>query len=194
MRELALYGDSVRYDEVSSILKMYGGICDIECSDSTMIYYIGNDNTVECMPVVSVPSGRFMIYKLEDYLSLYPFKVGDSVSYFKHGKCYYSVIKRIVWFKNSCSAYYIMENFHGCEVDEIRFHNDLPSVSPAVLKLFKVVISTYHYGSVSYNIFVLAHDIKSMKGIVRKRISQDSDAKIVSFEEIDLFDGAERCL
>lgn len=194
MRELALYGDSVRYSDVSSILKMYGGICDIECSDSTMIYYIGIDNTVECMPVVSVPSGRFMIYKLSDYLRLYPFRVGDSVSYFKHGECYYSTIKRIVWFRNSCSAYYIMDNFHGCEVDEICSNKELVSGSSVVLKLFKVVISTYHYGSVLYNIFVLAHDIKSMKDIVRNRISNDADAKLVSFEEIDLFDGVERCL
>lgn len=193
MRELALYGDSARYAEVSSILKMYGGICDIECSDSAMIYYIGSDNMVEYIPVVSIPSGRFMVYKLDDYLSLYPFKVGDAVSFLKNGKCYYSVIKRIVWFKNSCSAYYIMENSHGCEVNELRFYST-GSVSSSSLKLYKVTISAYHFGNVLYNIFVLAHDIASMERIVRQRISRDDSAELVSFEEIDLFDGMERCL
>lgn len=193
MRELALYGDSVRYDEVSSILKMYGGICDIDCSDSGMIYYIGNDNMVEYIPVVSIPSGCFMIYKLDDYLSLYPFKVGDDVSFFKNGRCYYSVVKRIVWLKNSCSAYYIMEDFHGCEVNELHSYCS-GSSSSSSLNLYKVTISAYHFGNVLYNIFVLAHDITSMERIVRKRISRDDSAELVSFEEIDLFDGMERCL
>ena len=91
-----------------------------------------------------------------------------------------------------------MEDFHGCEVNELHSYcsgsSSTSTSSSSSLNLYKVTISAYHFGNVLYNIFVLAHDIASMEKIVRQRISRDDSAELVSFEEIDLFDGVERCL
>lgn len=56
------------------------------------------------------------------------------------------------------------------------------------MNLYKVIISTYYFGNVSYVLFVVAET----EGLARQRVekypkyARDEDAKIVSIEQIDM--------
>ena len=56
------------------------------------------------------------------------------------------------------------------------------------MKLFSVLIKTYHFGIHRYNLFVLAKDEKSMYETVYKHplYHNDKDSEIETWDEIDL--------
>lgn len=64
------------------------------------------------------------------------------------------------------------------------------------MKLWRVKIKTYYFGSYSYELFVLANDEDSMKQTVRNypNYRRDEDAEIESYEQIDLTDETNRVL
>ena len=75
----------------------------------------------------------------------------------------------------------------------ILFLDDVNEVPP-VMKLYKVIIKTYYFGTIGYELFVLADSEESMRTVVNNKIRRDDDAEIVKFEEIDLSDTTNRIL
>ena len=64
------------------------------------------------------------------------------------------------------------------------------------MKLWKVHIKTYYFGTVCYDLFVFADTEDNMLKTVYKHPSynRDEDAKIVEYKEIDLNDSKNRVL
>jgi len=56
------------------------------------------------------------------------------------------------------------------------------------MKLFKVLIKSYHFGIVHYDLFVLAEDEEAMYQTVYNHplYKKDEDAEIETWEEVDL--------
>ena len=64
------------------------------------------------------------------------------------------------------------------------------------MKLWKVRIKTYHFGICYYELFVLADTASNMLSTVYSypKVRYDEDAKIESYEQIDLTDETNRVL
>lgn len=64
------------------------------------------------------------------------------------------------------------------------------------MKLWKVHIKSYHFGIVYYDLFVLADTESNMLRTISKHpsYSNDGDAEIVNYEEVDLNDSENRVL
>ena len=58
------------------------------------------------------------------------------------------------------------------------------------MNLYKVIVSTYYFGNVSYVLFVLAETEGLAKAKVYEypKYKRDEDAKIVSIEQIDMIE------
>lgn len=62
------------------------------------------------------------------------------------------------------------------------------------MKLWKVRIKTYYFGTHYYDLYVLANTESNMLRVVSKRISKDDDAEVEDYEEIDFNDTENRVI
>ena len=62
------------------------------------------------------------------------------------------------------------------------------------MKLWKVRIKTYYFGTRYYDLYVLANNESNMFKVVSKRISKDDDAEVENYEKIDLNDTKNRVI
>lgn len=62
------------------------------------------------------------------------------------------------------------------------------------MKLWKVRIKTYYFGTRYYDLYVLANNESNMLRVVSKKISKDDDAEVDNYEEINLNDTENRII
>ena len=92
MAQLAIKGHATRGKEVIELLEMLGGKNeeDYVGGETTWLYTI-NNGIIDC----NCPSGKYIIYTIEEFLDKFPYKVGDNVLYKVYGIC--SKIKTMHW-------------------------------------------------------------------------------------------------
>ena len=81
MAQLAIKGHSTRGKDVIKTLEMLGGHNNSHNflgGTEYNYYYIGNYNTISCIPRERIDSS-FVIFTLEEFLQEFPYKVGDKV-------------------------------------------------------------------------------------------------------------------
>ena len=206
MGRLALRGHSTRGAEVIAILEMYGGVNYNNAlgNNPDGIYFIEADNIVSDT-IRRVNHEEFTILTLEDYLKKYPCKVGEFVNVNLYNGEYFSdEIVKIIWGSKEEGPFYITKHGYSRTIEDVEYivpydeSNssivDNGQEVPPVMKLYKVIIKTYYFGTIGYELFVLADSEESMRSAVNKKIRRDDEAEIVSFEEIDLKDTTNRVL
>ena len=81
MSTLAIKGHATRSKEVIEILEMLGGHNNSHNFLGTTeynYYYIGNHNTISCIPKEKIDSS-FVIFTIEEFIEKFPYKIGDRV-------------------------------------------------------------------------------------------------------------------
>ena len=206
MGRLALRGHSTRGAEVIAILEMYGGVNYNNAlgNNPNGIYFIEADNIVTDT-IRRVTHEEFTILTLEDYLKKYPCKVGEFVNVNLYNGEYFSdEIVKIIWGSKEEGPFYITKHGYARTIEDVEYivpydeSNssivDNGQEVPPVMKLYKVTIKTYYFGTKMYELFVLADSEEKMEKVVYNKIRRDDDAEILSFEEIDLKDTTNRVI
>ena len=198
MERLAFRGHSSRGAEVVAILEMYGGINKNQalCDNPNGIYFIDDKGIIVSDTIRRVDYECFNIFTLEGYLKEYPMKVGEFVNItFDNNTTISDEIMKLNWYGKKMGAFIITKRSF------VRAMADVEYIVPAcdnsnniTMKLYRVIIKTYHYGTIGYELFVLADSEESMRCVVNKRICKDDNAEIVKFEEIDLSDTTNRVI
>lgn len=198
MERLAIKGHSTRGSEVVAILEMYGGINknQVLCDNPGSIYFIGDKGIIVSDTICSVNYEGFNIFTLEDYLKEYPFKVGEFINItLDNGITISDEIMKLNWYGKERGSFIITKrSFVRAMTDVEYIVPGCDSSNNITMKLYRVIIKTYHYGTVGYELFVLADSEESMYSVVNNKIRCDDNAEIVKFEEIDLSDTTNRVL
>ena len=197
MGRLAFRGHPTRGAEVIAILEMYGGVnyeYALGGNNPNSIYFIEANNIVSDI-MRSVNYEEFSIFTLEEYLKEYPCKVGEFVNVNLYNGEYLSdEIVKIIWGSKEEGPFYITKQGYARNIDDIEYIVDNSQEVPPVMKLYKVIIKTYYFGTRGYELFVLADSEESMRSTVNNKIRRDDEAEIVGFEEIDLSDTTNRVI
>lgn len=199
MERLAIKGHSTRGSEVVAILEMYGGINknQVLCDNPGSIYFIGDKGIIVSDTICSVNYEGFNIFTLEDYLKEYPMKVGEFINItFDNGITVSDEIMKLNWYGKERGPFIITKRSFVRAMTDVEYIVPVDDVNevPPVMKLYKVIIKTYYFGTIGYELFVLADSEESMRTVVNNKIRRDDDAEIVKFEEIDLSDTTNRIL
>lgn len=203
MGRLAFRGHPTRGAEIISILQMYGGenYYDALCDNPNIIYFIGEKQRIESSSLRNVFVEFFHVFQLEDYLAKYPIMTGDFVNFELNGSYQSDKVIDVVWNEIESpekGPYYFTEKKHCRSASELTIYepyeeSPVNKEAPS-MKLYKVTIRTYYFGTKMYELFVLADSEQEMKKVVHNKIRRDDDAEIVSFEEIDLKDTTNRVI
>ena len=203
MGRLAFRGHSTRGAEIISILQMYGGenYYDALCDNPNLIYFIGEKQRIESSSLRKIFVEDFHIFQLDGYLEKYPIMTGDFVNFELNGSYQSDKVTDVVWDEIESpekGPYYITgDRRRHCSSELIIYEpyeeNPVNEEAPS-MKLYKVIIKTYHFGIRMYELFVLADSEEKMEKVVYNKIRRDDDAEIVSFEEIDLKDTTNRVI
>lgn len=203
MGRLAFRGHPTRGAEIISILQMYGGenYHDALCDNPNIIYFIGEKQRIESSSLRNVFVDFFRVFQLEDYLAKYPIMTGDFVNFELNGSYQSDKVIDVVWNEIESpekGPYYFTEKKHCRCASELTIYepyeeSPVNKEAPS-MKLYKVTIRTYYFGTRMYELFVLADSEEEMKKVVHNKIRRDDDTEIVSFEEIDLKDTTNRVI
>lgn len=103
MSTLAIKGHATCSKEVIEILEMLGGHNNSHNflgRTEYNYYYIGNHNTISCIPKEKIDSS-FVTFTIEEFFEKYPYKVGDKVQHKGATSCgIVYVIERMEWANN----------------------------------------------------------------------------------------------
>lgn len=203
MGRLAFRGHPTRGAEIISILQMYGGenYHDALCDNPNIIYFIGEKQRIESSSLRNVFVEFFRVFQLEDYLAKYPIMTGDFVNFELNGSYQSDKVIDMVWNEVESpekGPYYFTEKKHCRCASELTIYepyeeSPVNKEAPS-MKLYKVIIKTYYFGTRMYELFVLADSEEKMEKVVYNKIRRDDDAEILSFEEIDLKDTTNRVI
>lgn len=192
MGRLAFRGHSTRGAEIISILQMYGGVNYNNAlgNNPNGIYFIEADNIVSDT-IRRVNYEEFSIFTLEDYLKNYPCKVGEFVNVnLYNGEYFADEIVKIIWGSKEEGPFYITKHGYARTTEDLEYiipseeSSDTQSIQ--VMKIYKVTIKTYYFGTKYYELFVKADSEESMRRVVLDKIRHDEDAGIHHIEEVDL--------
>lgn len=198
MERLAIKGHSTRGIEVVAILEMYGGINKNQAfgNNPDVIYFIDDRGIIVSDTNRHVSYEAFNIFTLEDYLKEYPLKVGEFINItLDNGITISDEIIKLNWYGKESGPFIITKrSFVRAMTDVEYIVPGCDSSNNITMKLYRVIIKTYYYGTFGYELFVLADSEESMRCTVNKKIRRDDEAEIVKFEEIDLSDTTNRVL
>lgn len=119
--KLAIKGHPTRGKEVIKLLEMLGGkqsvILPVKGNDSTKYYFIENGRIAHSPFTISIKN-HSMVYTLEEFEELYPFKVGDKVHYtgtaLSFNKDNICTITGLHWNHALNKIFYILDNQYQC--------------------------------------------------------------------------------
>lgn len=192
MGRLAFRGHSTRGAEIISILQMYGGVNYNNAlgNNPNGIYFIEADNIVSDT-IRRVNYEEFSIFTLEDYLKNYPCKVGEFVNVnLYNGEYFADEIVKIIWGSKEEGPFYITKHGYARTTEDLEYiipyeeSSDTQAIQ--AMKIYKVTIKTYYFGTKYYELFVKADSEESMRRVVLDKIRHDEDAGIHHIEEVDL--------
>lgn len=193
MGRLAFRGHSTRGAEIISILQMYGGenYYDALCDNPNVIYFIGEGQRIESNVLRKIAVEDFYIFTLDDYLKKYPIMVGEYVNV-NLNNGFYSTdeVTKIIWGGKQNAPFYITKHGYARVIEDLEYiipyeeSSDTQSIQ--AMKIYKVTIKTYYFGTKYYELFVKADSEESMRRVVLDKIRHDEDAEILEFKEIDL--------
>ena len=119
--KLAIKGHETRGKEVIKLLEMLGGkqsvILPVKGNDPTEYYFIENGRIANSPFTIGIKN-HSMVYTLEEFEELYPFKVGDKVHYtgtaisFNKDNIY--TITGLHWNHALNKIFYILDNQYQC--------------------------------------------------------------------------------
>lgn len=115
--KLAIKGHDTRYREVKQLLQQLGGQCSgYSCAKNEYYYYINKYGNIE--GVTSLSADNWIIFTLEEFEELYPFKVGDKVHYtgtaISFNKDNICTITGLHWNHALNKIFYILDNQYQC--------------------------------------------------------------------------------
>ena len=115
--KLAIKGHNTRYREVKQLLQQLGGQCSgYSCAKNEYYYYINKYGNIE--GVTSLSADNWIIFTLEEFEELYPFKVGDKVHYtgtaISFNKDNICTITGLHWNHALNKIFYILDNQYQC--------------------------------------------------------------------------------
>jgi hypothetical protein len=174
---------------------MYGGenYYDALCDNPNIIYFIGEKQRIESSSLRKIFVEDFYIFQLEDYLARYPIMPGVFVNFELNGRYHSDKVIDVVWDEIESpekGPYYITEDRRRHFSSELIIYE--PYEEPPVnekapsMKIYKVTIKTYYFGTKYYELFVKADSEESMRRVVLDKIRHDEDAGIHHIEEVDL--------
>lgn len=193
MGRLALRGHSTRGAEIISILQMYGGenYYDALCDNPNVIYFIGEGQRIESNVLRKIAVEDFYIFQLEGYLEKFPIMVGDYVNVNLYDGAYFSdEVTKVIWGGKENGPFYITKHGYARTTEDLEYiipyeeSSDTQAIQ--AMKIYKVTIKTYYFGTKYYELFVKADSEESMRRVVLDKIRHDEDAGIHHIEEVDL--------
>lgn len=122
MKTLAIYGHPTRGKEVIEILEILGGENKNGLNgNSSYLYYIDCNNHITIVAQHPLQT-TFIVFRLEEFLEKYPYKIGDKVLLDNQVK----VIKGVGWdSKNNEVVYTLETNINGVKTQYQVFNYDL---------------------------------------------------------------------
>ena len=120
--KLAIKGHPERGKEVLNILKSLGGKMPSDCNWTfeykQIGYFIGQDDFIKYDHIDVLNASKYIIYTLEEFEELYPFKVGDKVHYtgtsISFNKDNICTITGLHWNHTLSQVFYILDNKYQC--------------------------------------------------------------------------------
>ena len=113
MKQFAFVGHSKRGKEIKEILQQLGGThVGYACSGERFYFYINRSNTIEGSSQLP-PYDVWKIYTLEEFEKEFPYKVGETVTYFdRNNKTIHLLIQKIRWnpTKHGGTIEYVLQN------------------------------------------------------------------------------------